>query len=187
VIVKASITKRMIVPALPVMIMMLVSWFAYEYAWRIDSAVIHRGLAFAAGILLFAVIAFGPMLVYPMAYFRGAVVGERILACMITPIFWNVKEVVRVTEYFTVGESLYYGLNPLFLGLLAVVLFQIGLAEIICRRRLQKRDKISLLVFRPAAVVAMVVGAAGVFIFNLWGMGVHWFYVYQEGYNALFH
>jgi len=186
VIVRASVAKRVITPAMPVLATLLLSWYVYESAWRIDNAAIHQGLAFAAGILLFAAIVFGPLLVYPMANFRGAAISERILACLITPFFWNAKEVVRVAEYFTVAESLYYGLNPLFLGVLAAVLFQIGLAEMACRRRLKKRNELSAPAFSPAAAIAIALGLIAVFVFNLWGMGVHWWYVYQEGYKALF-
>ena len=84
-------------------------------------------------------IAFSSLIVYPVLFFRGASLGERIVGSYAVLSVWVLKEVFRVTEVFTVGESLYYAFSPVPLGL---IVFQVGymsLGEMICRWRIQKR------------------------------------------------
>ncbi len=178
--------RRAVLPALTVLIVMLASLIVYSHAWRIDRDPIDRVTAYIAGLVLFASIGFGPLYVYPTAFFRGASARERILASLVTPVVWDVKEILRVSEYFTWGESLYYGLNTIFLMCLCAAAVQMGVCEMVCRwiRNRQASDRVPVVV--PAALIAVVLGFAGVGALFLWGGGVHAFYLYQEGYKALF-
>ncbi len=112
--------------------------------------------------------------------------AERIIACLITPLVWNLKEMVRVSEFFTLGETLYYGLNTVFLLAVFSALGQMGLCELICCWRLGKRSEEPVKVFSPAPVIAILVGLAALYVCLLWGLGVHFFYIYIEGYRAIF-
>jgi hypothetical protein len=93
---------------------------------------------------------------------------------------------VRVSEFFTFGETLYYGLNTAFLLSVFGALGQMGLCELICRWRLGKRSEEAVKVFSPAPVISIVVGLAALYVFLLWGLGVHFFYIYIQGYRVLF-
>jgi hypothetical protein len=64
--------------------------------------------------------------------------------------------------------------------------FQKGLMEALCRRHTRWRGTDTRSALWRAPAVSMFLGLAGVFVFLVWGMGVHWFYIYQEGYKALF-
>jgi len=33
----------------------------------------------------------------------------------------------------------------------------------------------------------VVFALAALYVILIWGVGVHWFYIYQEGYKAIFH
>jgi hypothetical protein len=35
-------------------------------------------------------------------------------------------------------------------------------------------------------VIAIMAGLGALFLMSFWGEGVHWFYVYMQGYKALF-
>jgi hypothetical protein len=169
-----------------VLVIMAASAILYNQAWRIDNDTIHQLTAYIAGLVLFASIGYGPLYVYPTAFFRGASLGERVLASLVTPLVWNLKEVVRVSEVFTWGESLYYGLNPIFLLCLSVATVQMGVCEMVCRWLRNRRIQESARIVTPASLIAVIAGLAGVGLFIGWDMGVHWFYIYQEGYKALF-
>ena len=183
---RPSFFKRVISPAGIPLLTLILSWIVYENTWRTDIIWLRQGLSFVSGVVMFMSIGLGPLLVYPMAFSRKAGPAERVAACLITPILWDLKEIIRVTEFFTLGESIYYGFNPLFLGLMAASLFQIGLMETLCRWRKMRGDSTMRSLVWRAPAVAMFLGLAGVFVFLVWGMGVHWFYLYQEGYKVLF-
>jgi hypothetical protein len=181
-----NFTRRVVTPALAVLIVMVGSWILYDQAWRIGSHAMHQRTAYLAGILLFLSIGFGPLYVYPRAFFRGASLGERILASLVTPVAWNAKEILGVSEVFTWGESLYYGLNPVFFMCLSVAAVQMGLCEMVCRRLRNRGVSEPAPVVTPTPLVAVVVGLVCMAVLLLWDMGAQGFYIFQEGYKALF-
>jgi hypothetical protein len=63
---------------------------------------------------------------------------------------------------------------------------QAGLRELICRWRSGKRSAESVKIFSPAPVLMVLGGLAATYFFLLWGLGVHFFYIYVQGYRALF-
>ena len=183
---RQSFVRRVVAPAATVLIVMAASAILYDQSWRIGNDTLHQLTAYIFGLVLFASIGFGPLYVYPRAFFRGASGLERILASLVTPMAWNVKEMVRVSEFFTWGESLYYGLNTILLLCLCAGAVQMSLCEMACRwvRNRKTSEPVSLVT--PASVIAVLAGLAGVGVLFVWGMGVHSFYIYQEGYKALF-
>lgn len=184
---KKGIQRRFLYPTLFVLAIMCFSKVLYNVSWKIHSPQIHWLVAVVFGITLSMSITFGASAIYPLTYINGARPVERILACLVTPFVWNAWEVIRVTEYFPLGVSLYYGLNPLFLGAVAFSVFQMGLWEALCRFWLKTRHGETVSVLTPAPVLSMICGLVGVTIFNVWGMGVHWFYIYGQVYKDIFY
>ncbi len=158
----------------------------YDQSWRIDNDAVHQWTAYLAGIVLFLSIGFGPLYVYPRAFFRGASLAERVLASLATPVVWNIKEIIRVSRIFTWGESVYYGLNPLFLQCLCACALQMGLCEIACRRARKGKNAPGAPVVTAGPLLAIALGVGGTFLLFVWGKGVYAFYIFQEGYKALF-
>ncbi|MBI4832298.1 MAG: hypothetical protein HY801_12270 [Candidatus Lindowbacteria bacterium] len=183
---KKSFMKRTGIMTGIVLVIMLASAIAYNCSWRIGNNAAQQALANISAVLLFASIGFGTLVIYPVSFFRGATVTERILACLVTPIAWNIKEIVRVGEFFTFGESLYYGLNQVFLLSLFGAFAQMGLCELICRWRLIRRGATAVRIATPAPIVSILVGAAAFYIILLWEVGVHFFYGYITIYKAIF-
>jgi len=171
------------IPAAGVLAIMAASKVIYNLPWPELSPVVHQPAAFISAITLNLAIVLGPSVIYLMGRFRGAGQVACIKACLITPVAWNIWEIFRVTAYFSVAESLYYGLNSLFLGALAAAAFQMGLWEAVYRlRRRGEEGRVRL----SGPVLAAVTGLILVFIFDFWAMGQNWFYFYQAGYKALF-
>ncbi|UCD58131.1 MAG: hypothetical protein JSV16_03175 [Candidatus Hydrogenedentota bacterium] len=184
---KTGFVTRFVIPAAIVLVTTVVTSLIYHHlAWKIEGRALHTILAHVSAVILFVSIGFGALLIYPMAFFRGAHMGERILACLITPVVWNAKEMVRVSEFFNFGETLYYGLNSIFLLCVFGALGQMGLCELICRWRLGKRGEEPVRVFSPLPVISILASLVALYVFLIWGLGVHFFYIYIEGYRAIF-
>lgn len=184
---KAPFLKRFIMPVVIMLaIMAITSTVYFRITWRIDNTTLKGILALASAAMLFASIGFGSLYIYPRAFFMGAGAGERIIACLITPLVWNIKEMIRVSECFTPGETLYYGLNTTFLLSIFGGFGLMGLCELICRWRLNKRTEERIKIFSPIPVISILAGVAALYVCLLWGMGVHFFYIYIQGYRILF-
>ncbi|MEW6444015.1 MAG: hypothetical protein AB1640_23975 [bacterium] len=183
---RPSALRRLVLPVAPVLLAMAAATLAYNLSWRIEDDSVHQATALLSGIVLFASIGFGALFTYPMAFFQGAAVAERILACLATPLAWNLKEMVRVSEFFTAGETLYYGINSIFLLTVIGTFAQMGICEMVCRRSLARRGRTHVRVVTAVPVLSVLLGIAAVAVMLVWGRGVHWFYIYMEGYKALF-
>jgi hypothetical protein len=184
---RASFVSRFLTPVGTVLAIMLSMLGVYFHlSLRIDVDALRAVVAFVSASLLFTSIGFGALYIYPLAFFRGASSAERIIACLVTPLVWNFKELVRVSEFFTIGETLYYGLNTAFLLSIFAALGQAGLCELLCRWRVSKRSEEPVKVFSPAPMLAVIAGVAATYFFLLWGRGVHFFYIYIQGYRAIF-
>lgn len=184
---KQNFVKRFVVPTGIVFFTWLLTTVIYYNSRKIGNDTLQQIVADISAVLLFASIGFGPLLIYPFTYFRGAGLAERIIACLVTPVAWDIKEIVRVTEFFSAGESIFYGFNQVFLLAMFGASAQMGLCEMICRWRLNKRGEERLRVVTPVPVVSILVGLAAFYVILLWGVGVHFFYAYMEVYKALFH
>lgn len=183
---KTSYTKRIVFPAAVVLVVMALSFIVYWSAWRIDSYALHRYVSHISAAVLFISIGFGPLLIYPVAYFRGAGAGERIYASLIPPVIWFVKELIRVSEFFTPGETLYFIFNPLNIMIFIGAFGLMGLSELLCRKSMKKRTGQPEKVITFLPVFAMFMAIVCLYVFMIWGGGVHMFYIYMEGYKALF-
>ena len=181
-----SLAARLLLPAGIVLLAMGASALVYDASWRIDHGPLRSAVAFFSGILLWVSIAHGTLLVYPMARLRGAGLGERMATCLAAPVIWNIKEIMRVSEFFTAGESVYYGLNSLFLLAVIGAFAQMGLCELLCRWRLRSAGQWHGRVATWPPVMAILAGLSALFLMSFWGEGVHWFYMYMQGYKALF-
>lgn len=184
---RANFLKRFIIPVSIPLLTMIGMSIIYHNSWRIANDSLQQIAAHISAILLFMSIGFGTFVTYPMAYRRGASVGERIIACLVTPFVWNIKEVVRVSEFFTLGECLYYGLNQIFVLSIFGTFAEMGLCELICRWRQCVRAEEPVKIVTPLPLIAICLGIAAFYVILLWGLGVHFFYIYIEGYKVLFH
>lgn len=115
-------------------------------------------------------------------WLRGRQAGRRVLllAVLAAPAAYSVLAYTQERVAFSTGESLYYAVNPIWLAAVGSQVATAGLSEILWRLRHRSRPGSWL------PVLAMVTGGALTWATVLWDGGVHWFYVYQQGYRALF-
>jgi hypothetical protein len=152
---------------------------------------LYRAVAFGSYLLLGVLIAFGSFIIYPTLFFRGASLKERVIGSYAVLLVWVFAEIFRVSEYFTAEESVYYAFSPMPFGLLVYQVGYMGLGEMLCRWRLKKRGVQGIRVFTVGPLIGVGVLLVMNYVMIFWGVpeespGTKWFYVYQEGYKALF-
>lgn len=185
--IKRSFIKRTGVPVLIVFICWVLFHQIHFTNWDIKNDSLRLAVANISAILLFISIGFGCSFIYPYSHWRGAGLWERVVASFVTPAFWILKEAYRVSDFFTLPEVLYYMLNSLFLLLYIFFIGQCGLWEMIYRRRLKKGGATDIKIMSPIPVLSILLMFMGVFVIFIWGFGTHFFYIYIDGYKALFH
>jgi hypothetical protein len=167
-----------------VLLLMTIGLVVHQNLWRVADPAVHRPIGQAAGIVAFVSIGFGALLIYPIGRARGAPLWAVMLACFVTPVAWNIKEMVRVLQFFTPAEALWWGLNPAFILAFVGTWGQMGLCELLLRlRRRMAGSPVRILTVAP--VLAVVLALVALYFLLIWGGGVHTFYLYMEGYRAL--
>jgi hypothetical protein len=157
-------------------------WFGSGHAYRAAAAILYPMLGIT--------IALSSLFVYSVLYVRGASTKERIFWACLVPFTWVMKEIWRVSAFFSLGESFYYALSPSPLGVLGLQLGCLCLCEIFWRWRDKKRGR-SIRIITPGPLVGLNIFAFLIYFILLWGSagdtpGTKWFYLYMEGYKALF-
>ncbi len=99
----------------------------------------------------------------------------RVAALVSGPTAYAITAVWHMARWFPTGQAFYYAINPLTLAALGSSVAMVSVAEMFWRRR----------VVLPL-VGAAVAGWGVLFGTVLWHGGVHWFYIYQQGFEALF-
>jgi len=56
-----------------------------------------------------------------------------------------------------------------------------------CRYRLKKKGVGLQKIITPLPVMSVISGIIALYIFLIWGVGEHWFYIYVTGYKLIFH
>lgn len=85
-------------------------------------------LPYATALLL------APAWAYPLLRRRGAAAGRAVAGALALPLLWLAKEGWRMSAVFGLGETLFYALNPVCLGLFAWSGLQIAAGELALRR-----------------------------------------------------
>ena len=111
--------------------------------------------------------------------------GKRIVASILCPFLWATKEVFILTGVYTFFESLFFYLNPVVLFALSGAVAEMGLMELLTRARRKKAGE-KIRTFSLPACFAIIIGLGYIISLFGWDLGVHHFYIFQEGFKALF-
>jgi len=108
------------------------------------------------------------------------------LAILSGPLAYGVIEFVRTQAFFPPEQAAYYAINPIFVGAVGSQVACAAVAEFLWRwwGRRRSIDRGPLVSWPMLA--AAVVGWGTLYVAVLWDGGIHWFYVYQQGFKALF-
>lgn len=184
---KRPFASRVLLPvAIPLAIWLLLHLVTRDPGWIRDPQA-YRSFMNVGHVLLYAAYALSALVLYPVLYFRGASLPERVLGCYVAPLAYVTKEVIRVNQYFTVGESLYYVLTSIIMGGLLLQVGFIGAGELISRLLYRRRFGVAVQVVTWQPLAGIAVAAGALYVMLVWDGGVHYFYLFQEGYKLLFH
>ena len=181
-----SFFHRFVIPLCAVIIPLLISFVVYFNAARIENDTLHQYVAVVSGLVMVISVMFGALIIYPLAFFRGAKPAERIVACLVSGILFELYEIYMVSRIFPLAESLYFALNPTPLMIFLLAFGFMGICELACRRVARQRGDNQVKILTPAPVAAVAVMLIGLYVMLIWGSGAHFFYIYVSGYLALF-
>lgn len=185
--IKNTFTTRFVIPVGTTLGLWLALTLLSTHLGWIENSAIYRLTINTVHVLLFIVIAFSSITVYNLMFFRGASLAERVAGSYITPVAFFIKEIIRVSEFFPLGESLYYGLSPY--PFLCLMIGQVGLmaaTEMACRYLYKRKSAIDIRVVTTVPVILVIVSLACIYFFSLWHWGEDAFWIQQTLYKLLF-
>jgi hypothetical protein len=173
-----AFSQRIVVPTAMVLVTMILSRVIYFHS--------SASVATVSGLVMFLSIGFGTFLIYPMSFFRGASMTERIVGCLVTPLVWNGIEMYKVSQAFTPAESLFYGVNIIIIGTVAGQFLIMGICDPLCRLQEKRAGREGPRVVSLFAVLASLCGILGIYLVLMWGEGVGLHYLLIGLYKELF-
>ena len=179
-----SFLKRFVIPALIGPGIFLLLFWTYYSSWYVDNRLLHYLLTDVVGALFGFFLLFNVLFIYPMLYFRGAPPVERITGAFLITFFWCIKEVYRMTEFYSLGKSLFFLLFPIQFNIILISFGFMGLCEMVCRFIEKKRREMDLKVITPLPLSILIILIA-VTIFSLHDGGVTYFF-YTTIYLSIF-
>lgn len=178
--------KEAFLPAIIAVAIWFVLHMTYDLLGFIDNVQLYRTMVEINWVLLVVSVGFSSVVIYPIAYFRGASVRLRILVVYILPLAWCVKEFIRVSANVTAGEALFFVFfTTVQLLILVGQIGLIGFAEIFCRVR-QKKQGGEKRVFTSAPILAIGFTAAFIYFSLLRGGGYDFHLMIKMVYRSLF-
>lgn len=154
--------------------------------YRLAGSPLYRPLLNTLSAARFLLLLFSTFFVYPFVWAAGASLRQRVLAAYVLPLAYVLWAIFQATAYFPLGQAVYYGFNPLAFGAFWLQLALIGVAEIAGRAWSRFRHGTRGPLVRWTHIAGIIVGLFALYLTLFWDGGVHWFYVYQEGYKLLF-
>jgi hypothetical protein len=183
---RRSFPARTLLPvSIPLGAMLLLTVATRNAGW-IEDPGLYRLWMNGGHVLIYLAYAASTLVLYPVMVFRGASLAERILGCYVATLAYLLKEIIRVNEYFSLGESLYYGLSSIMLGGLVLQVGYLALGELISRALYRWRVDPTTRVVTWPALLGIAFALVSLYVLLIWDGGVHYFYLYQEGYKLLF-
>ena len=187
---KQSFLRRFVIPTG----ILLIVWLAFS---ALISALMGRPATFGTTAayriimntlsgLRFVLLLFGSLVIYPIMFFRGATLIERVIGSLVVPLAYMLWAMVQATAYFPVGESIYYGFNSIAFGSLFFQFALLSIADIFCRWWVRRKHQARLDIVRWPHMIGISAGLTSIYVSLIWDGGVHWFYLYQEVYKLLF-
>ena len=183
---KASFLKRFAIPSGAALLGWLVLHFISGHLGWIENRAIYKAAMNVVHLVLFFYLLFNGFFVYRAMFLRGAGLSERIAGCYLTPIAYAIKEIIRVSEFFTIGESFFYCL--LTYPVLGLFVWQAGLlavSEMLCRKYYKKRNLYEGKAVTAAPLAILILSIITIYFLFLYDDGGTAFYIYMEIYKLL--
>jgi hypothetical protein len=184
---KSSFTTRFVIPAgTSIGIWLVLNFLSTNLGW-IQSAAQYRLAMNTVHVLLFIVIAFSSIAVYSQMFFRGAPLAERVIGSYITPCAFIIKEIIRVSEFFSFGESVFYGMSPYpFLCLMIGQMGLMAITEMVCRHLYKGKSSANIRTVTAVPVLLAVISLACIYFMGFWHWGEDAYWIQLAIYKLIF-
>ncbi|MCU0844942.1 MAG: hypothetical protein MUC76_08455 [Spirochaetes bacterium] len=184
---KAAFLKRFMIPVTTALLGWLVLHLVSEHLGWIESRVMYKFAMNVVHVVLCSYLAFNGFFVYRAMCMRGAGLAERIAGSYITPMAYAIKEIIRVSEFFTVGESFYYCLCAYpVLGMFVGQAGLLALSEILCRVYYKKRNLYNGNAVTVLPVAVFIASMTALYFLFFYDAGAMVFFAYSELYKLIF-
>jgi hypothetical protein len=151
----------------------------------VENRVLHFLFTDIAGAIYGFFLLFHVLMLYPVLYFRGAGLPERISGSSLVVLCWLAKEVVRMTEFYSLAESVFYLLMPVQASICLLAICFMTTSELICRAIDRKRKNHDICVFSLLPVLFLVFSLCGI-AFIIRGGGIKYFFNFYDLYKIIF-
>jgi len=178
-------SKRFVFPAIISLGTFLILFWIYYSSWYVNNRLLHYLFTDIVGALFGFFVMFNVLFIYPIFYFRGASSVERLIGASFITFFWCIKEVYRMTEFYSLGESAFFLLFPLQFNIIILSFGLMGLSEMGCRFMAKKYQQSDLKVITPLPLSVVIIVLA-IIVFTLHDGGVTYFFMYNDLYKILF-
>jgi hypothetical protein len=184
---KSSFNRRFVIPAgTSLGIWLVLNFLSTNLGW-IQNAEQYRLAMNTVHALLFIVISFSSIAVYSQMFFRGASLAERVIGSYITPGAFIIKEIIRVSEFFSFMEAIYYGMSPY--PFLCLITGQVGLmavCEMVCRYLYRRKSAAGIRVVTAVPVLMAIISFACIYFMSLWHWGEDAYWIQLAIYKLIF-
>jgi hypothetical protein len=180
-----SFVRRFVIPASFGLGVFLVLFRTYYASWYIENRCVHWLLTDVVGALYGVYVMFNVLFIYPWLVRRGARPAERVVGALLPTLFWCAKEVVRMADFFPLGQSLFFLLFPIHFNIVLMALGQMGICEVTSRIVEKRRGNAEVRVLTCLPVLAIVIMVLMAVFTNHDG-GVSYFFLYNDLYRYLF-
>jgi len=177
--------QRFIFPAAMGLGIFLLLFWTYYLSWYVDNRLLHYMLTDIVGALFGFFLMFSVLFIYPLFFFRGARLVERVTGSFLITFFWSLKEVYRMTEFYSLGESFFFLLFPIQFNIILMSFGFMGFSEILCRFFAKKYQRVDVKVMTPLPITSVIIVLA-IVIFSIHDGGVTYFFLYNDLYKLLF-
>jgi len=182
---KPSFVSRYAIPSGIGVSVFFILFITYYASWYVENRVLHFLLTDVVGAIYGFYLLFHVFMLYPILYFRNATLPERISGSSLVLLCWLIKEVVRMTEYYSIAESVFYLLMPVQACTSLLVIGFMASSELICRKIERKSKNPDIRVVTPVPVMFLVFSLSGV-AFIIRGGGVKYFFNFYDLYKIIF-
>jgi hypothetical protein len=182
---KQSFASRLLIPSGIGAAVFFALFLTYYTSWYVENRALHFLLTDVVGALYGVYLLFHAVILYPILYSRGASLYERIFGTLLVTCCWLIKEVVRMTEFYSLAESVFYLLMPTQASIVLLAMGFMAVSELICRRRDRKAGLPDIRVMTPGPVFFLLFAVAGMgFILRRGGHA--YFFDFYALYRILF-
>jgi len=184
---KGSFLKRFILTSGTALLGWLVLHFISGHLGWIENRMMYKAAMNVVHVVLCFYLLFNGFFVYRAMLIRGAGLAERIAGSYLTPVAYAIKEIIRVSEFFTIVESFFYCL--LTYPVLGLFVWQAGFlaaGEMLCRKYYKNRNLYEGKTVSAVPLAISIFSIVALYFLFFYDDGGAAFYAYMETYKMLF-